>query len=294
MSMVNSHVNFGLLILLTAISFSCSQKIDTTDKAQKIISLAPNITETLFALGVEDRILAVSDYCYYPAQAMKKETVGGLFNPNLEKITALQPDLILATESNHQLVEKFKGKNIRVILLPEKTINDVFRSIDTLAIITGRKKQAEWLIQGLRDSLSRYDGSSRSHKPTAILVLGRDKGSTRNIGISGPGAFINELWEHVGGKNAFADMPGAYTQVNREDLLVRDPQIIVEIKSPDWDDKLLEANKTEWRDLPISAVKSGNIYTISGVNMLVPGPRIYLLARQFSLILKKYEESLAD
>ena len=102
-------------------------------------------------------------------------------------------------------------------------------------------------------------------------------------------AFINELWEYVGGVNAFPDMPGSFSQVNREDLLNRNPNIIIEFKSVnDGNIPDLETVKKEWKNLNIDAVRKGNIYLINSVEYLIPGPRIYLLAKEYFKILKDY------
>ena len=197
----------------------------------------------------------------------------------------------MATQSNKQLREKIIDAKIKVVLLPEKTVEDLYFSIDSIAILNGVQKRAQTLISSIKDSLAIYKVNAEKEKPDAILVLGRDAGATSNIGISGPGAFINELWEDAGGTNTFPDMPGSFTQVNREDLLSRNPQIIIEFKSANnWNSSGIESNKKEWHDLGIAAVKNGNIYVINGIDYLIPGPRIYLLVREYYQILCKYHK----
>jgi len=269
--------------------FCCVNKQKESVNEQRIISLAPSITEILYALDLDSTIVAVSDYCKFPEQVNEKEKVGGLFNPNLEKIASLKPTLVFATESNQQLNEKIADPNIKVVLLPEKTIRDLYFSIDSIAILNGVQNRAKALISSIRDSLTKYRLNTDKNKAKAILVLGRDIGTTTNIGISGPGAFINELWEQVGGANAFPDMPGSFTQVNREELLSRNPNIIIEFKSATkWDVSGAESSLDEWQDLRVDAVRKGNIFVINGVDFLIPGPRIYLLAKEYYHILKKY------
>lgn len=276
-------------LLLLMLFLSCNVEKQETHQIERIISLAPSITEILYALDLDDKVVAVSDYCLYPEEANQKESVGGLFNPNLEKITLLKPDLILATQSSQQLREKVADTRIRVVLLPEKTVEDLYKSIDSIAALNGVQNRAKTLISSIKDSLAYYRTSTIKNPPRAILVLGRDPGTTNNIGISGPGAFINELWEYVGGVNAFPDMPGSFSQVNREDLLNRNPNIIIEFKSVnDGNIPNRDTVKKEWQNLNIDAVRNGNIYLINSVKYLIPGPRIYLLAREYFKILKDY------
>lgn len=284
----------NLLILIALFSLlSCKNSNDGhgNKKIERIVSLAPNITEILYALKLDDKVVAVSDYCTYPPQVRQKERVGGLFNPNLEKIAVLKPDLILATTSSQQLREKVSDMKIKVVLLPEKTINDIYFSIDSIAVLNGVQNRAKGLISAIKDSLAFYQVRNTPSSPTAILVLGRDAGTTNNIGISGPGTFITELWQNSGGRNAFPDMPGSFAQVNREDLLERNPNIIIEFKTGDrWDSLRTQRNKKEWQNLDIDAVKKGNIYVINGISYLIPGPRIFLLAKAFHQIIMNYNK----
>ena len=268
---------------------SCTSGQQKSSKEQRIISLAPSITEILYALQLDEKVVGVTEYCTFPPEVKKKEVVGGLLNPNLEKIASLRPTLILATRSNAQLKTKVRDPNIKIVLLPENSVEDLYFSIDSIAVLNGVQKRAESLISAIQDSLQKYRLNRAGSRPEAILVLGRDPGTTSNIGLSGPGAFINELWEACGGRNAFADMPGSFSQVNREDVLSRNPNIIIEFKTlPNWNSSMLTGLKKEWQDLQIDAVKKGNIYVLNGINFLVPGPRIYLLAREYYKILQKY------
>lgn len=275
---------------------SCSQNVQKDEHALRIISLAPNITEIIYALKGEAFLVGVSDFCNYPPEAKLKESVGGLLNPNLEKITALKPDLILATESYSDLLTRFESTTFKIILLPEKTVSDVFTSVDSIGVITGLNSNAKILHEAIKDSLDKYSKKDDEKVPNAILVLGRDAGSARNIGISGPGAFIDELWRFVGGKNTFADMSGSYVQLNKEYLLKRNPDIIIEFKAnKNWTLDKIEANKKEWRDLSkLSAVQSGNIYIIPGNDYVIPGPRIYMLAKEYRQIIKSYTQKMEN
>ncbi len=281
----------GLFLLFP----SCDNRVERSSETQRIISMAPNITEILFTLGLQDRIVAVSDFCTFPDEALEKESIGGLFNPNLEKITALKPDLILATESYQNLAEKLGKSDLKIVLLPEKTVEDIYFAIDSIGVLTNTSDKALSLVKSIKDSLEFYKAKPGQNRPSAILVLGRDTGTTRNIGISGPGAFVNELWEWSGGNNAFPDLAVSFAQVNREDLLMVDPEIIIEFK-PNKNRGLEQENlnKTEWNNLKISAVKNSNIFVIQGARFLIPGPRMYLLAKKYRQIITKFQSQRFD
>lgn len=288
MFILNNIYKNIVLLLVISVFLSCTIKQKQDSAKARIVSLAPNITEVLFALDLGDQVVAVSDYCSYPEQAKEKESIGGLLNPNLEKITALAPDLIIGTESYRDIKDKLGQGSFNIVLLPEKTVNDVYVTIDSVGHLTHTQKRAQKLINSIKDSLALYRANHAETRPNAILVLGRSENGTRNISISSKGAFINELWEYCGGQNAFYDLGNSFAQVNREDLLSRDPELIVEFKSnKNWSLDLDKKNKREWLDLNISAVRNNSIYVINGNEYLTPGPRMFLLA-------KKYHEILSD
>jgi len=277
------YVTIFLIAFLLA---SCAHAPQTKKTSHRVISLAPSITEMIFALGAGDKIVAVSDYCLFPPEAQKKEKVGGLFNPNLEKIMALKPDLILGTSSYGSLKEKLSAISAHVVLLPEKSIDDIFFGLDSLGVLLGKQRAADSLKTAIRDSLQKYRGDFPGRKPRVMLVLGRDPGAARNVGVSGPGAFINELLDWCGAENAFSDLKVSYSTVGRESILVRDPDIIIEFRpSPLTKDQLLE-NREQWKSFKqVSAYRDKRIYVIAGNNYLIPGPRVYRLAHRLYDIL---------
>ncbi len=273
--------NFFLFTL-----FACSPSQSTNNGKQRVISLAPSITEMVFALGGNSRLVGVSDFCSYPPEALKIEKVGGLFNPNIEKIMALKPDLILATNSYRDLPEKFKGINVKTVLLPEKTLTDVFTSIDSLGTLLGNKQAADSLHRAIGDSLEKYHWTDKAPRPKVMLVLGRDPGVARNIGVSGPGAFLDELLSWCGGINAFSDLKVSYSAISREALLARNPDIIIEFSPKALTSDQQRSNRKQWQSFKrIKAYKNNQIFVIGGNDFLIPGPRVYRLARRFYYIL---------
>ncbi|MGD9900587.1 MAG: ABC transporter substrate-binding protein [Calditrichaceae bacterium] len=264
----------------------------------RIISLSPNITEIVYALGLEDKLVAVTDFCDYPADARQKEKVGGLLNPNLEKIVSLKPDLIIGPPSYYETAEKLSAQGIRSLLLPMDKVNEIYSSIDSIGRVCKSVQRAENLNQAIRDSIKYYNSKIKElaiEMPSAMLVLGREPGTTRNISVLGPGSFIDEIWEGAGAINSFADMKMAFAQVNREAVITRKPELIIEFKFKDeWNDQKNRQNLEEWSDTDdIPAVLNKQIYVLTGDYTLIPGPRTYQLVKDFYLILNKYRERKA-
>ncbi len=260
---------------------------------ERIISLSPHTTEIIYALNRQDRLIAVSDFCIYPPEAEQKEKIGGLLNPNIEKILLLKPQLIIGTPAHSEIAEKLKQTDIKFILLNNDSVNDALKTIDSLGAVLNAKKNADSLQNAIQDSLSFYEDKARQNfteKTGAMLVIGRDAGTTRNITVAGPNTFLTSIWERVGGINSFNDLPARYAQVNREALLTKNPDIIIEFRfNESWNRQKDMFNLNEWQSLgSVKAVSNGHIYVLTGDYTLIPGPRLHLLARDYYRILSNF------
>ena len=284
--------SISLLILLILVN--CSNTHDTNKKSvQRIISLAPNITEMIYALGEQDKLIAVTDYCNFPEAAKKKEKIGGFLNPNLEKMITLKPDLLIGLQSHSELAQKLEGLNLRTILLLDNTVDEIFSAIDSLGYLLNAPDKSSQLLQSIKDSMTVYRNRAELlpvNGLKAMLVLGRDPGTTRNIGVIGSHNYIDSLWTLLGCQNVFSKIPMKFSQVGREAIIISDPDLIIEFKTGGnmtADDK--KRNRMEWSAFnQIKAVRNKNIFVISGVYALIPGPRIYMLMRDYLNILEQY------
>lgn len=284
------------LLVLVVLIHSCSVSKDRNSKEpKKIISLSPHITEIIYALGQQDKLVGVTDFCSYPPQARSKEKIGGLLNPNLEKMYALQANLFIGTPASRELAVKMQSRNCNFIFLANDRLQDLYATIDSVGRLLDCENVAQRLNKTLMDSLQTYSlplGEKGAKRPRALLVIGRDAGSTRNIMAVGERTFISEVWHLSGGSNAFKDLPASYAQVNREALLERQPDLIIEFKfKEEWNAKKNRQNIKEWKELrKVTAVEKENVFVITGDYSLIPGPRLYLLAKDFRQILNRYFE----
>ena len=280
-------IGFGFLISCSSYENQSSQKV------QRVISLAPNITEIIYALNQQSKLAAVTDYCNYPPEAKSKGTIGALLNPNLEKIISLKPDLLIGTSAHNELAIKLESKDLKTILLPINTVNEILMSIDSIGTLLDCSDRAEQLVQSINDSIYYYriDPNSQSKQPPrTMLVLGREPGTTRNIGIIGSHNYMDSLWVLAGGINLFSDLATKFAQVSRENIIDRNPDIIIEFKiDAEWNEKKNRVNLQEWNDLNLlKAVTEKQVYVIPDESAFIPGPRIYLLAKSYSKIYQNY------
>lgn len=245
---------------------------------RRIVALTPSLSETLFALGLGDRVVGVGDYTSWPPEARTKPRLGGLFNPNVERIAALRPDLAVLMPSERDLAAKLGPLGIEALIVPIESLADVERSFTTIAERcgvpeAGARLRAEW-----KGGLEAEPPPGR--RPRVVLSVGRDPGRLGEVTVASSRTFLDEILTRSGGVNAFADAPALYPQAGLEEIVARAPDLIVELRSEPLSPAAARALAEEWKQLPqIAAVREGRVVVIAADYALVPGPRLPLLAR---------------
>jgi iron complex transport system substrate-binding protein len=232
---------------------------------QRIISLAPSNTEILFALGLGDKVVGVTDYCDYPPEALNKTKVGGYANPDIEKIVALNPDLILAGYGNPiEVVYTLAGLGLTVFGIKTTDLDDLLNDIRRVGEITDKEVEAQALTSAMASRIQAVTNQTEEleQRPRVFYIVWHDP-----LWTAGSGTFINELIEKAGGVNIFGNVTG-YPMVSIEDVLARDPEIIIASEwSYDW-----AMNATELAST--NASQTGRIYTLDDDLVQRPGPRL--------------------
>lgn len=251
---------------------------------ERIVSLAPNITEILFALGLGDKVVGVTEYCNYPESAQKKNKIGGFINPNIEKIVSLQPDLVIATpDGNPQsVVEKLASLGIPVYCIYPKNIDEVFLSILNIGKICGADTEANQLITSLRQRVTKAISIARkngAYPKKVFFVL-----STDPLITVGAGSFIDNLISLANGTNIAHHTPVKYPHYSMEEVVRSQPDIIL---VADMTPSLNQNNHSQqtqmqlvqlqywekWKE-SIPAVKNNKVYFINSDLVTRPGPRL--------------------
>jgi iron complex transport system substrate-binding protein len=237
--------------------------------AQRIVSLAPSITETLFALGAGGQVRGVTDFCTYPPEAQSKPRVGGLTNVNTEAILALKPDLVVMSMEGNTREDfvKLQSFSVPIFISNPRTLEGIYKSIADLGLLAGRLEEAERLLSGMR---RRADSVLRERQPnrkSVLLIV-----SLRPLIVAGVGSFLGELLEMAGGRNVAAAAKSAYPQFSREDILVHDPEVIVILSDLMKDLEDVTGLYPEWHRL--RAVRERRVYRIDADILSRPGPRV--------------------
>jgi iron complex transport system substrate-binding protein len=242
-------------------------------KPGRIVSLAPNLTEILFALGLGDKIVAASSDSDYPAQAALKEKVGTFWQPNIEAIIAARPDLVLtlAFEQQKTVAETLKRLRINVLTLKIEKIDELLAAIKQIGTTTGKSGPADKLVTDITERMNNLKLKlAQAQKPKVLWVI-----QTEPLRVAGRNTFVNELIQLAGGENTVGPTIQQYPSLGSEELLASTPQVI--IQSAMGQENLsrqqlsAEAFWAKWPTLP--AVKNKKIYVINPDTVLRLGPR---------------------
>ncbi|MBI5699686.1 cobalamin-binding protein [Candidatus Saganbacteria bacterium] len=233
---------------------------------QRIISTIPCITETLFALGLEDKIVGVTENCNYPAGAKQKEKVGREI-VNTEKVIALKPDLVLMLEDAQRPdIEKLKKFKLPVVTVNPHNVDEVLDTIKRIGEITGTKERAEEIVFDIQARLNEVKRKASGHsRPKVFLVVGY-----RPLITTGPGTFVGNILKLSGGDNIVLNSRSPYPEWSFETLIEADPEVIVIMDGVVEQREVLSDKR--WAGL--SAVRNNRIVFIDPDIISRPGPRV--------------------
>jgi iron complex transport system substrate-binding protein len=242
---------------------------------QRIISLAPNITEILFALGLGDQLAGVTRYCDYPAGALKKAKIGGMLDPDIERIQALNPDLIIGFRGNPLgALKKLRDLHSRVFILDIGTdLPSVYSLIAKIGRVTFKETEAQSLVQSLQ---KKYDSVERAlqgitQQPHVFLNI-------HGMGLStcGRESYFNDLLARAKGVNIAGSVPQNWLEYKREQFLKDNPDVIVILtrSQPDFE-KAKDWLKAQSGFSRIQAIKSGRVYFMDENPASRFGPRLF-------------------
>jgi iron complex transport system substrate-binding protein len=253
---------------------------------QRIISVVPSATEMLFAFGLADRIIAVGDYDELPLGSKDKPRIGGLLNPNIEKIIEYKPDLVITYGSQEILRDRMKELGIQIYPFTHGSISQTLDYMVALGRTVGAEEKAHEIEQHIRMTFDEIRKRAPANHPKVLLAHDRSVGSLGSFYSVGGKAFQSELIEIAGGENIFADVDKEVMQPSIEAVLQRSPEIIIETLPSGLPKQEAERRKSDWNKLAkLPAVMNNHVFIIGEDYMLVPGPRLDLAAQKFAEVI---------
>lgn len=243
----------------------------------RVISLIPSVTEMLFAIGAGQDVVGVSSFDHYPPDVESRAKVGGLLDPDFERILSLRPDLVVVYGTQSGLVERLNRAGIPIFPYQHAGLADITSTLRQIGARVGRADAANRLAAGIERRIAEIQENTRGlQKPKTMMVFEREAGTLRGMFGSGGVGFLHDMLGVAGGVNVFADVPRQSLQITTEIALASAPDAILEIHSgPGWTPARVSRERDVWRALPsIPAVRSGRIYLLTEELMSIPGPRV--------------------
>jgi iron complex transport system substrate-binding protein len=253
---------------------------------QRIISIAPSVTEILYALGLEARIVGRSDYCDYPPQARQKPSVGGLINPNVETMVSMHPDLVMGTPEINKITVADQLARFRIPLygVHANTLDDVLQSLKDVGALTDSQSRADDLVrllQGRREAVvHRVRGLRR---PRVLFLIWYSP-----ISVPGRGSFLNDVVLQAGGQSISSDLKQDWSQMSLEEIVRRDPEIIL-VPTSNESSPPIDKLKT-WPGWSATTAARTNRIIAVGDSANRPSPRLFDALEEFAAIFHPKEK----
>lgn len=262
---------FALLLLVSSLTLADAEPLPGTTLSlpARIVSLAPSVTETLFALGAGDRVVAVSDFCDYPPEATRLPRVGSFNAPNVEAVLAERPDVVIGLPSpgNHENVLTMRRLGVRVEIVDPERLADLPTATRKIAAVAGVPEAGERLVATMAREMDAVRTKvAGAPKPRALMLVGQDP-----LIAVGPESFLGEMLVEAGAVNVAP--PGeAWPRLNVEVAIAADPEVIVDCS---MGTEAGTATLDYWtRFASIRAVQSKRVYPFRSFEALRPGPRL--------------------
>lgn len=247
------------------------RNVRVPNSPKRIMPLAPSITETLFALGLQEEIVGVTNFCDYPEAALKKPKIGGFLNPSIEKIVSLKPDLIIAIRDGNreETVHRLNDLGFSVYWVNPKSFDGVMETIKNIGEIVGREDEIRRIIRDMRTKKENIIRLTRSlPKPKVFFQIGYAP-----IITVGRGTLTNDLIRLAGGRSISENESVNYPLYSMETIILKAPQIIIMSSMESKRDYLnLIKRWQDWKSIP--AVKRNAIYVVDSNLVDRPTPRI--------------------
>lgn len=256
---------------------------------RRIVSLAPSLTETLFALGLGENVVGVTRYCDYPEEAKGKPKIGGYADPSYEAILSKRPDVVFLLDLHEAANEKLRRLGLETRAFSADSVDGILAAIDGIGKICGKESAAALIhadIEETLDSLGR--AAPGAERPRVLMAVGGTLGPHGGeVFAAGPGTYLDEVLRIAGGRNVLTETMVAYPRLSTESILNLRPDIILDL-SAEHEHKTREEITARWSKLAATpAVAGGRVFPVDSDAATVPGPRVAVFAETVSRILAR-------
>lgn len=242
-------------------------------------------------MGLGDRVVGVTRFCGYPPEAQLKPKIGDYTSPNLEAIAALRPDLVVIQSNPIHLADHLAALKLHVLEIDQENIAAIYKSIHQVGAVTGTEQRAAQLSDSIRAGLAKVRARVATlPRVRMMFVIGRSPDGLDGLVVAGRASYLNEAIEIAGGENVFRDAMAAYPAVSLEEVMARNPAVIVDMGDMADTVGVTEQHKRSvialWDRIPtLAAVKQHRVFAVASDIYVVPGPRVVDAAKAFAEML---------
>jgi iron complex transport system substrate-binding protein len=240
---------------------------------QRIVSTAPSITETLFAMGLGPHVVGVTIYCKYPEAALKIAKIGTYLKPDVEAIVALHPDLVVVQKQSNNLAQELARLHIPCVEVESHNLDNVYAGARAIGKAANATEAADHFVNTTQSQLQAIKTRTASlPKPTVAFIVGHTGGRLEGLVAGAATSYFSDILTTAGGINVFTGTSTPYPHISLEEILSRNPDYILEMsgESQAKQDEVIAL----WKQHPtLKAVAAGHIYAIPPGPFLIPGPR---------------------
>ena len=260
----------------------------TINAQERIIALSPAINEIIFALNAGEQVIANTDYALFPEASQKLPKVGGYFSPNLEKIIALKPTIVIMQNNNHKLSLKLKRLGIKSKVIKIDKLESINSAILEIGLLLKKEKKAKHIVENINLKRSKLKNIISGKK--ILIVFGRNAELSKQVFVAGQNLYYDEIINESNNTNALHSERKGQPILNMENLIACNPDIVLLLARCQADGLNNEALIKPWLELPISAAKTKSIYINSNIYAGIPSDRLALFLEDFRAILEDYRD----
>ena len=268
----------------------CDRILGNVRTCRRIVSTAPSITETLFALGLGDRVVGVTRFCNYPPQAKTRTKIGGFFDLNFEAVVVLRPELVVILVEDERSRQAFGKLGIKTLAVCHQNIEGIVDSITDIGRTCGMAENAETIVADIHARVNRIRRKPATLPRRSVMVAVARTfrcGRLEDVYIAGRDGHIDRIVELAGGRNAYSQGVVRFPVVSIEGILQMNPEVIIDLVPEATAEQLgTESIIADWRQVSgVEAVRTGRVYVVADDRATVPGPNFIRLAEHLARLI---------
>ena len=270
-----SNISYGAPSFPVTVIDDLGRTVTITTQPQRIVCISPSVTEIVYALGLGDKVVGVDIYSDYPPEAVSKQRIGNIENPDPEEVAALNPDLVVMYSfygKGDPSVEAIEEFGFPIIAICPGTFENILRDIELIGNSTGKFSEAKGLVSSLKERMEYISNltSNVTYRPRVYFEFWYSPPTT-----AGPGSWPHSLIEIAGGTNIFGDAPTKWVSTNDEEVVQKAPEVIISIRGMPGYFETLETMKRRPGWNLISAIKNEKVYFLDESLVARPGPGLF-------------------